>query len=90
MNLINNKMIQKSILFSLINGHIGDIVNFPLPIYKEFSLKIEESSFFNELMKILNDDYILVEEIILDIRSEYIEFIIDKLIDEEIIKINLD
>lgn len=83
-----SKQLQKNILYNLIIGNDGDLTNFNLPSFN-LNFDIEKFSNFNELLKITNNDYIETEEIIGSIISEYLDFLINELINQEIVKVNL-
>ena len=83
-----SKQLQKNILYNLIIGNDGDLINFNLPSFN-LNFDIEKLSNFNELLKITNNDYIETEEIIGSIISEYLDFLINELINQEIVKVNL-
>lgn len=88
MKQIINKQVQKYLLYCLASGLDGILTNFPLPTL-DLNLKYEDFSSFNEVLKLSNNDYIITEEIFGSILSEYLTFLIDNLIDNDIIKINL-
>ena len=87
-NLNKNKnMIKKFILSNLLCLSEGDNLKFPLPIYKELSYPIERFKAFKELTSIVG--YLDSEEIIGSIINEYTNFLVDQLIELDLININL-
>ena len=91
MNLNDNKKIIKNIIYSLIDGNTKNVNIFELPtvLNNENSIKIEEFKIYPSLMKQYKQDYIQVEEIISNIQDQYLEYIINFLVDNEIILLNI-